>query len=66
MKKGYLKFQKAYKFKGRSFEEGDIISIDELQLSKKELRSLIGGQIVLPCDTRAGITYSNPMTIRKV
>jgi hypothetical protein len=65
MKKGFLKFQKFYKFKGRSFEEGDIISIDELQLSREELKSLITEKIVLPCDTRAGITFGDTITIRK-
>jgi hypothetical protein len=64
--KGYVRFLKPYKLNDRSFEKDDIIGVDELQLSRDELRMLLSEKYVLPCDTRAGITHGGPVSMRTV
>jgi hypothetical protein len=64
MKKGFVKFLKPCSFRGRTFEEGTIISADDIGITKDEIKMLIEQKAIIPCETRQGVNYSPGMQIR--
>jgi hypothetical protein len=64
MQKGFIKFLKPYKIGNRSFSEGEIVSVDDLQLTAKQMGVLINEKAVVPCGTRQGISYGGVVSIR--
>jgi hypothetical protein len=64
MKKGYIKFLRTCNFRGCRYEEGAIISADEIGITKEEIKMLIEQKAIIPCMTRQGVNYSPGMKIR--
>jgi hypothetical protein len=64
MQKGFIKFLKPYKLNDRSFKKDEIVSWDELELTKEDFKKLIEQKAVVPCQHRDGSSHGDSVSIR--
>lgn len=64
MQKGYIKFSKPTKFNGRRFKMDEIVSVDELKLTRAQFKALVEQRAVVWASTNTGMSYGPSVLTR--